>query len=443
MQNTKRITRIISAAGLTVLAAAFIHWASGWTGEPVYILTGALSAALFAAVCLRYVPCWVEFWWGEGQKSLSHRGSGKNSALIFISCLAICFLVLLVAWMVRLMSGWHGSFKESIGYWINLDSRHYIDIARDWYLSDGPWDRLVQLAFFPGYPLTIGLMNLLVGDYMYSALIVAALCFAVSGVLLYKLMLLDMPEERALAAVRYLCIIPGAFFFAAPMSESLFLSLSLGCVYLIRKNRWLLGCAVGALAGFTRSLGIVLLVPAVFELLHLKLKGRALLKRAACLLIIPLGLMAYFYINYAVSGDPFKFMQYQREHWGQGMGWFFNTAAYQHEAAVSFFAAGNGKVALGLWCANLFCSFASLAVMLFGVKNIRPSYGAYFLCYYIAAIGATWLLSAPRYLAAQFALPAALAASVKNRTAEMGLSLVCIILSTLYLCAFVLGCQVW
>ena len=54
--------------------------------------------------------------------------------------------------------------------------------------------------------------------------------------------------------MRFLCVLPGSFFFAAPMSEGLFLLCCAGCVYLVRRGKFGLGCFVGAYGAFTLSL---------------------------------------------------------------------------------------------------------------------------------------------------------------------------------------------
>lgn len=443
MQNNKTVKISISVLGLLILSASFLHWCVSAGKEPIYMLWAFISAALFAAVCLRFVPHWIDFWSEYKETVQDGFDDDKTCVVIFVSCLAVCFVVLILSWLIKLLSGWQGSFRESLSLWLNLDSRHYLDIARDWYLSEGEWDRLVQLVFFPGYPLLVRFFGLFIKDILYAAFVSSALCFALSGIMMYRLMRLDMTRERALTALKYMCLVPGAFFFAAPMSESLFLCLCLSSVYCARKRKWILAGMLAALAGFTRSLGVMLAVPIIFELIHFKPRGRELRKSVLGVVLIPFGLAAYCLINYQISGDAFKFMEYQRVHWGQEMGWFFNTAAYQLECAVTYWQSGNVKVALGLWGANLLVCFASLIIMLRGVKGLRASYGAYFLCYYIGAIGATWLLSAPRYMAVMFPLPAALSLLSGNKRVDLFVTLILAVLGALYLCAFVLGCQVW
>lgn len=170
--------------------------------------------------------------------------------------------------LIRLAQGSGESYYESLNYWTYTDSHHYLDIARDGYISaadvpgliergvfadeDAAWDRLVQLVFLPGYPVAVGLMYLLVRDYLLAAFLVSALCFSGAGCLLYSLFRLDYGHAAAIRAVRFLCVLPGSFFFAAPMSEGLFLLCCAGCVYLVRRGKFGLA-ALSALTGPSRA----------------------------------------------------------------------------------------------------------------------------------------------------------------------------------------------
>ena len=105
--------------------------------------------------------------------------------------------------------------------------------------------------------------------------------------------------------------------------------------------------------------------------------------------------------------------------------------------------ASDPTTVLGLWLPNLICIFASLAVMLLAAKRLRPSYTAWFIAYFVIAIGATWLLSAPRYLAALLPLPLALSSLSKRPWADNALTILLALFSLFYLIAFALRWQVW
>lgn len=102
------------------------------------------------------------------------------------------------------------------------------------------------------------------------------------------------------------------------MSESLFVLCTVSCLYLLRRGKLITGSLIGAYAAFTRSPGLILIVPILLELVHKRAKPREYLS----LVIVPLGFAAYCLVNYTVSGDAFKFMEYQSVHWHQQLGWF-------------------------------------------------------------------------------------------------------------------------
>lgn len=454
---------VISGCGILVLAAAYLYWFVAEDAGPVGRLAALLSIALFIWMCLRFVPVWVSAWRVNGLEvqADAERESAAELLKIFALLLLFCLGMTLLVWLIRLLQGHSESYYESLFYWTYTDSHHYIDIARDGYISaaDVPglietgvfadesaaMDRLVQLVFLPGYPAAIGLMYLLVRDYVAAAFLVSALSFSGAGCLLYKLFRLDFGRETARRAIVFLCALPGSFFFAAPMSESLFLLCSAGCVYLVRRGKYGLGCLLGAYAAFTRSLGLMLFVPVFFELVNAYLRGGKRRGTLACffwLLLIPAGFGAYCYINYRVSGDPFKYMEYQSEHWGQNFGFFFGTAAYQLENAIKYLSEGRATV-WGLWIPNLLWSFFALAIMIPAARRLRPGYTAWFIAYYAVAIGATWLLSAPRYLVAMPVIPLALALTADSHKKELTALAISIPLAAAYLLAFTIGLQVW
>lgn len=450
----------ISAAGLTFLTLFFCLWRRGNTGLSTPGLISAIaSTVLFAVVCLRFVPRWMEFWKRESSVCALTAGDGSADTephhmgiKIFAALLLLSGGIVSLVYGLRTAFGYSETFRQGLEFWRCTDSAHYLDIARDWYLSEGAWDRLVQLVFLPGYPLAIRLVDVVVGNELYSGMIVSALSFAGAGCVIYRLLRLDCSHKDAARTIRFLCILPGAFFFTAPMSESLFLLLCAGCIYCARTQKWLSGCLLGALSAFTRSLGLTLCVPLFFELVSRTVRTwegaaageqvRRFVFRFAALLLIPAGFGVYCFINYLVAGNPFQFMEYERMHWHQNLGWFFNTAAYQMEQAINCWE-NNRPNFFGLWLPNLMAGFLSLVILLLAVKKLRPSYTAWFLVYYLIAMGATWLLSAPRYLVALLPVPLAVSQLAKRPAVDLLLTGASLSLNLLYLSAFVARWQVW
>ncbi len=433
---------IICVLGLIGLWGMYVFWLSGSDYSLWAYLLAILSVVLFALVCLRFVPGWMRFWSRGGYAAARPLAAepARIRAKIFLALLLWGLALYALIFLIYLLAGY--SPDGFLRFWTLTDAQHYLDIARDWYLSEGVVDRLVQLVFLPGYPLAIRLAHLLIPDWTLAGLTVSWICFAAAGAALYSLLRLDYEHAAALRAVKYLCLLPGSFFFLAPLSESLFLLLSLLCVLLARRGRWGPGCLMGALAAFTRSLGLMLFVPVCMELVHELARERRGCARLLWLLLIPAGFGAYLLVNYKVAGNPFQYMVYQREHWGQGFGFFFATAAYQLDNAIEC-AGSNWHNLLGLWLPNLVYSIASLAVMAAAARRMRPSYTAWFIAYYAVAIGATWLLSAPRYLISLPPLILAASMPAKGRRRDAAISLALAPLWLYYAVMFVLRWQVW
>ena len=429
----------VSVIGCAAVLGLFGWWfwqnrSTGWLG----LLAAAASAGLFLALGLRYVPCFTAFWVPTRDPDTIGAEPKFMAARIFAAVLAWDVLVLLLAWLLRRAFGHAGGFVETLKFWRCLDSGHYLDIADEWYLSEGDRSRLVQLVFLPGYPLLIRLGRLLTGDTLTGALLVAALCFAGAACLLYRLVRLDYSHATALRCMGLLCLWPGSFFFAAPMSESPFLLLCLGCLLLARRGHFLPAALCGAYAAFTRSLGLTLVVPLLMELFH----GGFRWKKALPIALVPLGFAAYLAVNVQVAGNAFQFMVYQSEHWGQRLGFFWNTASYQAKYAAST-VTGNPHNFFGLWLPNLLAGFGALGLMLWAAPRLRASLTAWFIAYFVIAIGATWLLSAPRYLLAMPALPLAAALAGKERPVRRIAVPLLAAASTAYFVLFLLRWQVW
>ena len=437
MLNDKLPEKLISALGTAALCAVFAHWCAGSNYSAAGYAAAVLSAVLMLALCLRFVPEWCTFWRKSEHDTLG-KADGGECARIFALIMIWDVFILALGFVLRKVLGYDESAGGYIRFWLCTDSQHYMDIARDWYLSDGEWDRLVQLVFLPGYPVIVRLFAYLIGNELAAGLFVSALSFAGSGVMLYKLLRLDTDSAAALRAVKFFALSPAAFFFAAPMSESIFILCTVSCLYLIRSGKLISGSLLGAYAAFTRSPGLILIVPILFELIHKRAKPREYLS----LMIVPLGFAAYCLINYTVAGDAFKFMEYQSVHWHQQLGWFFNTAAYQTENALAT-AADNPAFFFGLWLPNLLAQLLALVIMILAEKKLRASYTAYFIAYFVVTMGATWLLSAPRYLAAMLSLPAALAALSPKKRTERILLVLSVLFFIAYFAVFLLRWQVW
>ncbi|MBQ2661527.1 MAG: hypothetical protein IJF80_02620 [Clostridia bacterium] len=375
---------------------------------------------------------------------------------IFLAVIVTRFLIYVIAYFVCLKTnGYTGGLFETLRTtWQHAtDSNSYIGIADNWYTNDLSLDRHKHIVFFPMYPILIKLVSFVVRDTFASAIIVSNVCAGFAGIFMYELACIDMPKKDAVRAVKYLFLLPAACFFGTHMSESLFLMLCLLSMLLVRKKKYLFACRVGAFASFTRSPGVLLLVPIFIEFVADECKlwregdkkafWKHFWQRGLSMLIVPIGIIGYFIVNYTVWGDPMYFMEIQKSNWSQSFGWIFNTASYLVGYMTRYAQEGNVANVVGLSIPQLVCIFASLILMLVTARKQRPSYTVCFLVYFFIVIGVQWLLSAPRYLSVAFPLPFALTLLTKNKIVDIIVTVICAAFMIWYALMLALGYPIY
>jgi Gpi18-like mannosyltransferase len=141
----------------------------------------------------------------------------------------------------------------------NFDGDHYLKIARNGY-------GLYQQAFFPLYPKLIRLAGQFLGGRdLIGALLISNLSFLLGMFVFYKLVQFDYDNAIAKKAVVFLLLFPTSFFFGMVYTEGLFFLLIVSCFYCLRRNRWLLAGILGALASYTRLVGVFLFPAMILE----------------------------------------------------------------------------------------------------------------------------------------------------------------------------------
>jgi hypothetical protein len=111
-------------------------------------------------------------------------------------------------------------------------------------------------------------LGLGIGSDLVAGVVISLAAFGVALVLLYHLVALELDHELARATVLLMAFCPMAYFFSAVYSESLFLALSVGCIWQARTGRWARAGILGGLAAATRGNGVVLVVPLVLLFLY-------------------------------------------------------------------------------------------------------------------------------------------------------------------------------
>ena len=432
--------RLTAAALPVLIAAAFLfRLRDNMNQGALPLLAAALSAALFSAAYLRCLPGCPDFCLareaGRRPPTVEHRTDLRVLGLFLLSL----FGHLALATAARLVGGMDGNLSGALAFWRNIDAHFYLSIAESGYGVPYEDGLMRNLAFFPGYPMLIDALHLIFPSRTACAFLAAWLPFLGSGPALYRLLRLDYDHARCMRVLRLVCLAPASVFFSYPMSEPLFLLLTVLSLYTARTGRWRQAGLWGMLAACTRSAGVLLLLPLGMELMRQEKDRRTLLIRGCRLLAVPLGLLFYLWINKRTAGDALAFSAIQKSFWNQEPGWFFTTAASQTRFLLDAWSDAPKRV-FGLWLPNLLAGFGSLALILLSGKRLRPSLAAWFFPYFMLSCGVTSLLSGPRYMAVFF--PLAIAAD-ELPGARRVIPLCALGLSAAYTVMFALRWGVW
>lgn len=450
----KILQRYLGPALLAILSIWHALWAFDSGRSVAGLLAAMVSAGLFGLCLLRLPPVLHEWLVAEDVPLLSpgvraaRRDRRHPWGAIVVRVLLLHLLLYAAAYCFDLAkNGYSGGILDTLPrLWNRTDAPHYQGIAQNWYVTEG--DARLHIVFFPLYPLLTRLFSI-GGNYFSGAMLLTALCAAGSAILAYELAALDMERKDALFTATLLSVFPGSIFLAAPMTESLFLLLCLGCMLAVRKKRYPVAGLLGGLAAFTRSVGVLLVLPVFIEVSKDWLRSRPstpgdIAKRICSVCIIPLGTAGYLLINYLVTGSAFTFLTYQSQHWSQQLGPFFSTAAYQTDLFITNISSGKLQLAYGLFLPNLICAFGFLGLLLPSMNKLRPSYSGYALLYFAVSIGCTWLLSGPRYLAVCFPIAFAIARlTEKRKLIRLAAGILLLISMLVYLYMFVTGYPVY
>lgn len=204
--------------------------------------------------------------------------------------------------------------------WNRWDAFNYMRIAQYGYQTR------FDVAFFPLFPLLISGIAHILGSWSYLLVGILLSNGALLGALfvMYQLAAESGGEEAAQRTLLYLCIFPTAFFFFAAYNESLFLLLTTGAFLALRHRRWWLAGLLGFLAALTRSAGVLLVVPYLYELWiareNVTASRRNIVFGLLPILWIPLGTLLYSLYCWQIRGDPFAYATLQY-HWGRQLSW--------------------------------------------------------------------------------------------------------------------------
>jgi hypothetical protein len=344
-----------------------------------------------------------------------------------------------------------GIANALLGVWQRFDTLWYTRIAMQGYAQgDG------STVFFPFYPLLMRLVGkLFLGNYLLGGIIVSNVAYFLALVYLYKLSQLEFDSQVAARTVVYLSVFPTAFFFLGAYTESPFLLFAVAAFYYARKGSWLAASVMGLLAALTKQLGLLLLLPLLYEYLaqnskfqfpssNFQLQGDVLL-----LALIPIGTVAFLLFRHFHIGEPFLVETYRMQ-WAANISWPWSNIAGSLAAIFNSgrFPALNPEDTL--WRRIFYNSFDLACVGLFlflaivSFRRLRLSYGLYMVSVLFVVLMQNFrppypIASLPRYVLMLFPGFVVLGTMVKNEALHWAM----VAFSTMLLALFTAMFATW
>jgi hypothetical protein len=258
---------------------------------------------------------------------------------------------------------------------VRWDSLDYLQIASQGYSNKG------FLAFLPLYPIVINFFSLFF-PLIFSGFLVSLSSLSVALYYLYKLLEPKEGKEFSIRTILLLLFSPFSIFFALIYTESLFLALSVAFFYYLTKRRWLVAAFIGFFAALTRNVGIFLWpVYLVFFLeffLSQEMTVKGFLEKAFKILkrkefwyslMVPAGILGYFFFCYFKFGDFFGFFSAQQ-------GWLeWRKFMWPWQTAIMFF---RSIFIEPIWKSSLY-NFFRIIVFEFGSFLILLSAAIYWI----------------------------------------------------------------
>jgi hypothetical protein len=185
---------------------------------------------------------------------------GTRLPILFLGAVAVTVVGTVPAPTAEAL--WRVSSNELLNLQARWDTDFYHQIATVGYRWDPSVFLHQNVVFFPLYPLLMRWGGALLGGHpLLAGTIISLAAFAGAISLLYRLAVIELGEERAWPVILLVSTYPYAVFYSVVYTESLFLFLTVGAFYAMRRGYLGLAALSGLAAGLTRPNGFWLALP--------------------------------------------------------------------------------------------------------------------------------------------------------------------------------------
>ncbi len=309
------------------------------------------------------------------------------------------------------------------------DSGWFIRIAERGY------DVEQSASFFPLYPLVTRAASEVLGSTVIAGVLVSLVAAGVAAIAVFEIARRVAGDAVASDSVLLLALYPFAFVFTAVYSDALFLALASWSFLAALRRQAVLAAVLGGLAVATRPTGLALL-PALLVLLWPEERTLRSLSRLCALVLLPVALGAYALYLHLHLGDAAAFYHSQGVFWlresptlGPLEGaWDVLRTMKQGAAELVLHLPGDNGFPGGFEDSQQRATWNVLQGALLVVaawltwvawRRLGPAFGVYSIGLLAIVLGSpaavTPLVSAPRFLIADFPLFIALASVAAPR----------------------------
>lgn len=318
----------------------------------------------------------------------------------YLIALTLCTAIITFAFGLCAVLAFQKTVSDEswLAVWQRWDALSFLDLARNGY-PHGVGEREYLIVWLPVFPMAIRITHLFIPSWPAAAVVLSNVCCAAALSYLFLLARMEYSTSLARRAVLFCAIFPTAYFLHIAYSEAIFLLLSVAAFYHARRGDWWVCGAFGMLATGARVPGVAILPPLALEYLQQRnFRWRAIRWGVASLALVPLGVVAYFWITFRYIGDPLHFLVAERQAWSAFLRWPLPSVA-GNWYGIRHAAADERLLQYGGPLAAFFLTTAALVAAPF---CLRPCYALYVALSWVMIFCNNFPLSSPRYVLSVF-----------------------------------------
>lgn len=363
-----------------------------WVLSSLAILGVVAVMAAFCLATLRPHPQRMRCWTMESIPHAAEKISWQENVFWLLGALAWLWGMVAVGYLLR--SGSFDGFMDYFSYRFlrQGDASNYLYLAEHGYTAVG--DERYYIVFYPLYPLLVRVLSVLTGSLEVAGVLLSHSCYALAVVLMRHLAAQSLPAEKARVATAAMLLYPYSFYCFGTYTESLFLLLAVGCLLQLRHERWWEAGVLAFLAALCRTQGLALCFACAYAYLSAPEEARGSWRGLLAAAGAAVGFAGYLALNWAVTGDPFRFMTYQRDVWFHQVKWFGTNLASQLGSALT-----HEDMSLTTFWPQIVLYFLGCGGLgLLFVRSRRSPEGVYSVAFLGMSYLSSWLISGGRYM---------------------------------------------